>query len=259
MNLKQRLQNDEAVHGCWLNMGSSVSAEIISGTGFDWLLIDLEHGFQTERDLLPQMQAMRHSGTVPLVRVESNQLQRIQKVLDTGAMGVMFPRLYELQQVKQAVAGLRYPPQGNRGIAKMIRASDYGKDFERYFEATRDIMGIIQIETLELLEKVEEVAVVDGVDVLFTGPADLSMALGVFGQWDHPDFIKAVTRIASAARQQGKAAGVLFMDPSQYGFYYEKGYRFLGCGSDMIFLNDGARSVAWNLKEQYLKFMSPTL
>jgi 2-keto-3-deoxy-L-rhamnonate aldolase RhmA len=254
MNLKQRLQKDEAVHGCWLNLGSCVSAEILSGAGFDWLLIDLEHGFQTEKDVLPQLQAIRHSNAAPLVRVESNQLQRVQKVLDTGAMGVMFPRLYKLQDVKQAVACLRYPPSGNRGIAKMMRASDYGNDFEGYLEATRNILGIIQIETLELLEQVEEVAAIDGVDVLFTGPADLSMALGVFGQWDHPDFIEAATRIARAAREKGKAAGVLFMDPSQYGFYFEKGYRFIGCGSDMLFLNNQARSTADILKELRKKF-----
>ena len=254
MNLKQKLQNGEAVHGCWLNMGSAVSAEIIAGAGFDWLLIDLEHGFQTESDMLPQMQAMHRSGTVPLVRVENSQLQRIQKALDTGAMGLMFPRLYEVRQVRQAVAGLRYPPGGNRGIAKMIRASGYGNNFEGYFESTRDLLGIVQIETLELLDNVEEVAAIDGVDVLFAGPADLSMALGVFGQWEHPDFIGAVTRIAAAAGKQGKSAGVLFMDPSQYRFYYEKGYRFIGCGSDMVFLNQGARSVAAGMKALYMEY-----
>ena len=254
MNIKQRLQKDEAVHGCWLNMGSAVSAEMLSEAGFDWLLIDLEHGFQTERDVLPQIQAMSRSKTVPIVRVESNQLQRVQKVLDTGAMGVMFPRLYKLEDVRQAVAGLRYPPVGNRGIAKMIRPSDYGKDFEGYLEATLNILGIIQIETIELLEQVEEVAAVEGVDVLFTGPSDLSMALGVFGQWEHPDFIAAATRIAAAARKHGKAAGVLFMDPSQYGFYYEKGYRFIGCGSDMLFLNEGAKTTAGRLKKEYGKY-----
>ena len=255
MNLKQRLQNGEAVHGCWLNMGSAVSAEIIAGAGFDWLLIDLEHGFQSESDMLPQMQAMHRSGTVPLVRVENNRLQRIQKALDTGAMGLMFPRLYEIQQVKQAVAGLRYPPEGNRGIAKMIRASQYGNDFDGYFESTRDLLGIVQIETLELLDKVEEVAAIDGVDVLFAGPADLSMALGIFGQWEHPDFTGAVKRIASAAIKHGKAAGVLFMDPSQYGFYFEKGFRFIGCGSDMVFLNEGARSVAGRMQELYREYL----
>ena len=255
MNLKQRLQNGEAVHGCWLNMGSAVSAEISSGAGFDWLLIDLEHGFQSESDMLPQMQAMHRSGTVPLVRVENNRLQRIQKALDTGAMGLMFPRLYEIQQVKQAVAGLRYPPEGNRGIAKMIRASQYGNDFDGYFESTRDLLGIVQIETLELLDKVEEVAAIDGVDVLFAGPADLSMALGIFGQWEHPDFTGAVKRIASAAIKHGKAAGVLFMDPSQYGFYFEKGFRFIGCGSDMVFLNEGARSVAGRMQELYREYL----
>jgi 2-keto-3-deoxy-L-rhamnonate aldolase RhmA len=254
MNIKQRLQNGEAVHGCWLNLGSSVSAEILSGAGFDWLLIDLEHGFQTDGDILPQLQAIRHSQTVPCVRVESNQLQRVQKALDTGAMGVMFPRLYKIEDVRRAVAALRYPPEGIRGIAKMTRASDYGNDFEGYFEATRNILGIIQIETLELLEKAEEVASIDGVDVLFTGPADLSMALGVFGQWDHPDFIEAVSRIARGAEKHGKAAGVLFMDPSQYGFYFEKGYRFIGCGSDTLYLNNGAKSTATALKKLYKKY-----
>ncbi|MFC2116525.1 HpcH/HpaI aldolase/citrate lyase family protein [Bacteroidota bacterium] len=251
MTLKKRLQDGETVHGCWLNMGSSVSAEIVSGAGFDWLLIDLEHGFQTDRDVLPQLQAMRHSGVLPCVRVESNQLQRVQKVLDTGAMGVMFPRLYTLEAVRQSVAALKYPPGGIRGIAKMIRASDYGNDFDSYQKNSENILGIIQVETRELLEQAEDLAAIDGVDILFTGPNDLSMALGVFGQYDHPDYVDAVSRIGQAAKKHGKTAGVLLQHPSQYAFYFEKGCRFIACSSDLNFLNQGAKSMADFLKEQH--------
>ncbi len=249
-NLKQRLKDDEAVHGCWLNMGSSISAEIIGSAGFDWTLIDLEHGIGSESNLIYQLQALEGSGATPIVRSESLEVARVKRVLDIGASGIMFPQIQNAEEARLAISNMYYPPIGRRGLAKMIRASSYGTNFDNYFNAVAEnLLGVIQIETIESLKHLDEIAAIDGVDVLFLGPADLSLALGIQGQWDHPNFISAVEAIGKAARQAGKAAGVLFFDVDQYDFYYNNGFRFLASGSDMVFVSQGAKALSTSLSK----------
>lgn len=237
------------MHGCWINTGSAVAAEIVGHSGFDWVLIDLEHGAGNEAQLLPQLQAIGQDGAVPFVRVESHEAARVKRVLDMGAHGIMFPQIRDAGEARQAVQYMHYPPKGIRGVAKMVRATQYAKNFDDYYRFTGDgLLGIIQIETMTCLEHLDEIAGIDGVDVLFVGPADLSMALGVFGQWDHPDFVAAVRATGEAARNAGKAAGVLFFDIDQYDFYYSHGYRFLASGSDMLFISRGAATRVGEMK-----------
>lgn len=254
-NLKERLKQGEAVHGCWLNMGSAVSAEIVSSVGFDWVLVDLEHGIGTEANLLPILQALGRDTVFPIIRVEGIDPARVKRALDFGFQGIMFPQIQNAAEAKKAIANMYYPPVGRRGFAKMVRATQFGKDFENYYEfAKKHLLGIVQIETTESLKYLDEIAAIDGVDVLFLGPADLSLALGVFGQWDHPLFVKAVKAIGEAARKAGKAAGILFFDLDQYKFYYEHGFRFIASGSDMTFLSNGATAMAKdldNLRKNY--------
>lgn len=252
--LKQRLQSGEAVHGCWLNMGSAISSEIVGSAGFDWLLIDLEHGVGTESNLVYQLQSLEKSSTTTIIRIESFDAPRVKKVLDLGANGIMFPQIQHTDEAKLAISNMYYPPVGRRGLAKMIRATQYGANFDEYYNATLDnLLGVIQIETLESLKHLDEIAALDGVDVLFLGPADLSLALGILGQWDHPDFIQAVEAIGRAAKNAGKSAGVLFFDVNQYEFYYNHGFRFLASGSDMVFVNQGAKGLAKELNAQRIK------
>jgi 4-hydroxy-2-oxoheptanedioate aldolase len=239
--IKKRLQSGEAVHGCWLNTGSAVAAEIVGHAGFDWVLLDLEHGAGSEAQLLPQLQAIGQDAAAPFVRVESFEAARVKRVLDMGAQGIMFPQIRSAEEAGQAIRHMYYPPKGIRGIAKMVRATGYAKYFDDYYRFAEDgLLGIIQIETKECLDHLDDIAAIDGVDVLFVGPADLSMALGVFGQWAHPDFVAAVQATGAAARRAGKAAGVLFFDVNQYDFYYDHGFRFLASGSDMLFISQGA-------------------
>ena len=253
-NLKEKLRNGEAVHGCWLNMGSSISAEIIAHAGFDWALVDLEHGAGPESSLITQLQALGNGQVTPMVRVESFERPRVQRVLDMGVHGVMFPRIRNDEEAREAIANMYYPPKGQRGLAKMVRATQFGKYFEDYLAlAQNGLLGIIQIETRECLDHLDAIAAIDGVDVLFVGPSDLSLALGIFGQWDHPVFVEAVRATGEAARRHGKAAGVLFLDPGQYAFYYDHGFRFLACGSDMTFLSQGATAMARLLNDQRAK------
>src|SRR5437016_5248304 len=118
--LKQRLKQGETLHGCWLNLGSPVTAEIVGLAGFDWVLIDLEHGAGVEKDVYHQLQALEHTPAAAIVRVESTQRQRIHRILDMGAEGIMCPRINNLAEATDVAKGLHYPPDGGRGVAKMV-------------------------------------------------------------------------------------------------------------------------------------------
>ena len=247
-NLKQRFKSGETLLGCWLNLGSSLTAEIVGQSGFDWVLIDLEHGGGSEKDVLSQLQALEHTPAAPLVRIESSERARFHRVLDMGAEGVMCPRVNNVEEAKRVVSALHYPPSGSRGVAKMVRATGFGQHFTSYHQnAKDDILGIVQIETLEVLDHLEAIAALDGVDVLFIGPADLSMALGHFGEFDHPQFKEALKATVHAAQQAGKATGILLFDPDDFRTYHDLGIRMIACGADATFVASGARQMAQKL------------
>jgi 2-keto-3-deoxy-L-rhamnonate aldolase RhmA len=252
--LKKRLNAGETLTGCWLNLGSSVTAEIVGLAGFDWVLIDLEHGAGEPKDLLHQLQALEHTGAAPIVRVESVAKQRIHRVLDVGAEGVMCPQIKTIEDAETAIKGIHYPPFGHRGVAKMVRATGFGKQFDQYRQLTHEnLLGIIQIETKEAVDQVEAIAAIEGVDVLFIGPADLSMSLGIFGQLDHPTFTAALDRILTAARNAGKATGILLFDPAEFEKYQAMGIQLIACSSDATFVANGAADLAKKLNQQKRK------
>jgi len=248
-NLKKRIKQGEAVNGCWLNLGSALTAEIVGLAGFDWALIDLEHGAGEEKDVVSQLQALEHTDTAAIVRVESAERQSIHRVLDAGAEGVMCPHIDNPGEAAMVVNGLRYPPGGSRGVAKMVRAAGFGKNFTEYSNtANENIVGIVQIETIEALHHLEEIAAIDGIDVLFIGPADLTMSLGIFGQFDHRLYKDALKATVSAAQKAGKATGILLFNPDDYHVYYEMGIRMIACGADASFVAEGSRNMADKLR-----------
>lgn len=248
--LKQKLREGHAVHGCWLNTGSAVTAEIVGSSGFDWVLIDLEHGAGSESTLMPIIQALGNTEVSPIIRVESPEGQRTHRVLDMGAAGVMCPKISSPADAAKFAKGLHYPPFGTRGVAKMVRATGFGKNFQSYYDSSFDhILGIAQIETVAVLDHLDAVAQTDGIDVLFIGPADLSMELGIFGQFDHPKFVEAMRETIHAAQKAQKAVGILFFNPDDYSRYYNLGIRFLACGSDATFVAEGANRLSNQLNQ----------
>ncbi len=248
MNWKP-LQQGEAQLGCFLSMGSAVNAEIIGRAGFDFVVIDLEHGIGSEKDVLGQLQALSGSGTGAIVRVECHDRQRVHRILDLGAHGIMFPRVNNAQEARLAVAAMRYPPDGVRGVATLVRASNYGADFGGYQAASKEaLLGVLQIETPEGVANVEEIAAVDGADVLFIGPYDLTQGMGIFREFDHPKFVDALNKTAAAANRHGRTLGILLSSPDDYGRYRDLGFRFITCGSDLGVLTVGARELSQTLR-----------
>ena len=253
-NLKEKLAAGEAVHGCWLNSGSSMNAEIVGKAGFDWVTIDLEHGIGTENNLIHQLQALKGSDTVKIVRVEALVRQRVSRILEFGADGILFPQIQNAEEAGQAISYMRYSPNGVRGMAAMVRATDFGQSFEEYHaEYKNRNIGVIQIETLESLNHLDEIASIDGVDVLFVGPADMSLSLGVFQQWDHPKYIETLERVRDAAARAGKATGTLLRSIDEYEKYYDLGYRMIGCGADSVFVLRGALGMVEEMNDRNQK------
>jgi 4-hydroxy-2-oxoheptanedioate aldolase len=249
-NLKQKIKKGETLIGTFLSLGNPVVSEMIGQSGFDFVIIDLEHGMGNEQDTLHQLMALETGTAAAVVRVESFERQRVHRVLDGGAEGIMFPRIHTLKEAKQAISSLYYPPDGVRGVAKLVRASSYGQNFSDYLSRQKqDIVGIIQVETEEILSCLDEVAALDGVDVLFVGPMDLSMALGIFGQFNHPVFVNAIETTANAARQAGKTCGILLPSPAYFPVWHEMGYRFFTGGGDLAFVSTGAANMLKKLKE----------
>jgi len=240
-NLKERIYSGEAVHGCWINLGSLVSAEIVGRAGFDWVLIDLEHGVENDVVMYHQLQVLAGTPTTSLVRIDDITRPNVQHILDAGATGVMFPQIQTPEEANHAVRMMYYPPRGIRGMAKSVRATGFGKDADTYINnLDKNILGIIQIETTNALKHIDSIAAVEGVDVLFVGPFDLSLALGIFGQLDHPLYQQAIKDVAQAAQKNGKVPGALLREVKEYDMYFQLGYRFLACGADGAFVSKGA-------------------
>jgi 4-hydroxy-2-oxoheptanedioate aldolase len=163
-------------------------------------------------------------------------------MLDFGAEGIMFPRVDSAAEAEKSVAGLRYPPGGVRGVAAANRACSFGIAFEEYMEASAStLLGVTQIESERALADVDAIAAVDGVDVLFVGPMDLTQSLGVVGRIDHPRYGAALETVSAAAHRHGKSLGVLMAQPDDFDRYHRLGFRLIACASDGTLLNAAAR------------------
>jgi len=243
--IRDRVLNRELLCGTWLNLGSSMTAEIAGLAGFDWVVLDLEHGAGDHDSLLHQLQAVAGTSASPIVRIAWNEAPKFKRVLDLGVAGVVVPYVTTPAEAEQAVAAMRYPPQGIRGAASLTRAAGFGEHFSEYLAtANEKLLTVVQVETESTLEHVDEIAAVDGVDVVFVGPLDLSLNMGIPRQLDHPRFRAAMAKVNEAARRAGKAAGILISGPDQIEQTIADGFTFIGIGSDGTVLAEGMRALS---------------
>lgn len=231
------------MYGTFVFTDSPGVVEIVSRTGLDWVLVDLEHGVATETSLVPMLMAATTAGATPLVRVEVGSRIRVGRALDLGARGVMVPQVASVAEARSVAAWMRTQPDGHRGVALFTRGMDYGRDGHDAVAGRHgQLLCIVQIESRAALEASEEIAAVDGIDVLFVGPTDLTHSLGIPGRINDAMYEAAIARVASAARAQGKAAGVLLWDSQDVARYAALGYTFLGLASEAMILDRAVRS-----------------
>ncbi len=225
--------------GTWLSLGSPVVAELAAMSGFDWLLFDLEHGCSTEAALLTQIQAIRGTAASAIVRVGAPQADLIGRVLDWGADGIMVPHISSAEEAAACVRAMRYPPLGERGVSRSVRAYGYGL---RPFESAAPFF-MAQIETIEAVERAVEIARVDGVDVLFVGPADLQFDLQARPEKATRDFAACLAHVAEAAAAAGKASGLLLRDRADLARMSELGFTHIAIDSDLGLLRAGYQNI----------------
>jgi 2-keto-3-deoxy-L-rhamnonate aldolase RhmA len=229
----ERIRAGETLLGTFLDLGSPLAAEIAASAGFDWLVIDLEHGAGDRDATLGQL----HAATVPvLVRVPSPDSELIGWVLDFGAAGIVAPRVQGPEDAARAVAATSFA--SGRGLHLGVRAAGYGRDAGYLAAADAHCSVMIQIETRGALDAVEEIAALPGVDVLFVGPYDLGHALGVTPGPESPEVLHAAERTAAAARSAGKASAVFVGDPGLARRYRELGFTLIASGSAVGLLAD---------------------
>jgi len=244
-HLRQRVLAGEATVGLFATLGSLTAAEMIGRGGFDWAVLDLEHGMGTEAELHAQLLAVQATPTAAVVRVASAERLRVGRALDLGADGLMIPRLETVAEVAETVSYMRYPPAGIRGVATSTRGAGYGaRSHPQVRDVNARVLGVFQVESMAAVEAAAHLAALDGVDVLFVGPADLSHSMGIPGQFDDPRFLAALDRVIGACRTHGKSAGILLRDAAAVPEALERGFRFLGVGSDSGILIAGIHDLA---------------
>lgn len=229
--------------GLWSALTSNILAEIIGDEGFDWVLLDTEHAPNDLSSLIGQLQALRGSGTQPVVRPAANDPVLIKRLLDIGFRNVLVPFVQTVEEADRAVAATRYPPLGIRGVSAYQRNNGYGRvaDYFGFIDAA--IAVIVQIETGEAAGRVAEIAAVPGVDAVFVGPGDLAASLGHLGNTGHADVQECIREIGAAATAAGAAAGVVAGNPADAERYLNWGYCFTTVGSDVALFR-GAVSAA---------------
>jgi 2-keto-3-deoxy-L-rhamnonate aldolase RhmA len=244
-DLRRRILAGETLFGAFSDLASPLAVELLGKAGYDWVVIDLEHGTATEADLLGLLHAVGTTPTASIVRPQSGERLRVGRALDLGADGIMIPQLQSAQDVHEAVPYLRYPPTGVRGVALRTRGADLGALAHDEVAAVvnQRIVGIVQIESRGAVADAEEIASIDGVDVLFVGPADLSHALGVPGRFHDEAYLGALRTVVTAAGRHGKEAGILIYDAAVLERHLELGFRFIGLGSEGAFVSAGAAAM----------------
>ncbi len=231
--IRQRVLNGELLFGLINNLGSSLTVEMAGLAGYDWLWIDGEHGMGGFTDTIHQLQAASATKAAPIVRVVWNDFPLIKRVLDSGAAGVIVPWINRAEDAAQVVRAMRYPPEGIRGVARLLRGNSFGFDFDDYFaRANRDLVTAVQVETAEAVANADAIAAVEGVDTLVVGPTDLSTSMGIFGQFKNPLLWEAFEKVAKACQAHGKSAGCLVPALDDVDRLIEMGYRFIATGAD---------------------------
>ncbi|MBI1902430.1 MAG: host specificity protein [Planctomycetia bacterium] len=209
--------------------------------GFDGFWIDQEHGGINYEQIMIASVAARANGMDCFVRMAPTDYALVTQNLEAGAGGVMAARIESSQHAEQFVRWAKFAPRGNRGMNSSGRDADYTFKSQTQFaqEANRDHFLAIQIETTGALEQADEIAAIDGVDLLFIGPSDLSQALGLLGQLEHPKVWEGYQRVAAACRQHGKHWGTVAPTPAFAERAYELGSRMINLGGDVPCLRKG--------------------
>ena len=247
MSLKKKIINKQLTIGSWITLGNTGVAEILSNSGFDWLVVDLEHTTISLDQAGEIIRTIELSGVPSLVRLTSNDESQIKRVMDAGAQGIIVPMVNSVDDGKSAVAATRYPPLGNRGVG-LARAQGYGETFQEHLLWQSDMdngpVVIVQIEHIDAVTNLEGILSVKGIDAFIIGPYDLSCSMGIPGEFDHPKFKQVIESIIEISRNVGAVSGLHVVEPDieKLSEAIKLGYKFIAYSVDIRMLAVAARS-----------------
>lgn len=240
--VKKSLQAGNTVFGPFQGIGSVAVSEILASKGFDWILVDMEHGqidLETAGDLFA---AIKRGGCAALARVPGNDQATIKRVLDAGAMGIMIPLVNSKDEAERAVKNCLYPPLGVRGLGPG-RASLYGLEMLKYAKsANAETLVMVQAEHIDAVSRIEEILSVPGIDMLFVGPFDLACSMGHMENPGHPDVEAAIAKLLKAAQRAHVIPGIFCMGAESAARRTKEGFKFVALGLDSFYLNAGAEA-----------------
>jgi 2-keto-3-deoxy-L-rhamnonate aldolase RhmA len=234
--------------GLWCSLCHPIAIEVVSHSGYDWLLLDTEHSPNDVPDILLQLQAAQAGTASCIVRPAWNDMVLIKRYLDIGAQTLLLPFVQSPEEARRAVEWTRYPPGGVRGITGSGRASRYGRVKDYLKHAASEICVLVQVETREALARIEDIASVDGVDGVFIGPNDLSASFGHIGNWGHPEVQAALEDAVTRLKKIGKPAGILTPNEEEAKRFIAWGYTFVAVGADLGLLAKNADALAKRFK-----------
>ena len=248
-HFKRGLAEGRQQIGLWCTIASAFAVDAVAGSGFDWLVLDTEHSPNEVTDTLAQLQAAAPHPVAPVVRPASNDDVLIKRHLDQGAQTLLVPYVQNAEEARRAVAAMRYPPEGVRGVSGLTRASRFGRVADYVQRAADELCLIVQVETEEALGELEAIAAVDGVDAIFIGPSDLAASMGHPGEPGHPVVTQAVEDAIRRVVAAGRPAGVLALDPEFTHRCIAAGSTFTAVGVDMAVLVRATDALAQSLRE----------
>jgi 4-hydroxy-2-oxoheptanedioate aldolase len=247
---KRALAEGRPQIGLWLGLADPYAAELCAGSGFDWLLIDGEHAPNDLRTMLATLQAVAPYPTHPVVRVPHGDAALIKQVLEIGATTLLVPMVETPEQARALARAVRYPPEGIRGVGSGLARSSRWSAYAGYLkDANERQCLLVQVETAQALERLDEIAAVDGVDGVFIGPADLSASMGLLGEPSHPKVRSAIEAAIARIVRAGKAPGILCTDEPLAREYLDRGVRFAAVGVETTLLAQATRALAARFRQ----------
>jgi len=242
---KKALAEGEMQFGCWLGLADAFSAELMGQAGFDWLVVDGEHGPNDLRSILSQLQVLASTDAHPVVRLPVGESYMIKQVLDAGAQTVLVPMVESGDQARQLVRDVTYPPHGDRGVGyALTRASRFSTIADYGTTADAQICLLVQVENLKGLAALDDILAVEGVDGVFIGPADLAADMGHMGNAAHADVQEAIMDALRRIKAAGKAPGILSTRDEMTNDSIAAGAQFVAVSADVLLLGQAARALA---------------
>lgn len=243
-SFRNKLKNGECVYGIFMKTGDPMFVEAASLGGFDYVILDTEHGPVSIENQQNNIRAAEARGAVPIIRLKDFGENTIGKALDIGAYGIQVPQINSAADAQQVVKFAKFYPYGMRGVCRFVRAADYSAmDRYEYFEDSKNLLIILQLEGVEAIKNLDEILEVEGVDILFIGPYDLSQSLGIPGQVNSPVVVDEMKKIVEKAHKKNKVIGTFIDTKEDLVLWRNLGVRYLSYSVDVGLFMDVCKGI----------------